>query len=145
MENNPQLNRWGADGWQSINIAFLIGGLILLARRIYTWHIPLSILITFTFISVIFYDPNQIHYQNSPLFHLLSGGMMLGVFFIATDPVTATSSHLGKVIYGGLIGCLIFIIRTWGNYPDAIAFSVLLMNFTAPLIDHYIKPKTYGR
>ena len=76
--------------------------------------------------------------------HLLSGATMLGAFFIVTDPVTSAVSHLGRLIYGALVGVLIYIIRIWGNYPDAVAFAVLLMNFAAPFIDYYTLPRTYG-
>ena len=69
---------------------------------------------------------------------------MLGAFFIVTDPVTSATSNKGRLIYGALVGILIFIIRSWGNYPDAVAFAVLLMNFAAPLIDNYTLPRTYG-
>ena len=69
---------------------------------------------------------------------------MFGAFFIITDPVTSATSNKGRLIYGALIGVLIFIIRSWGSYPDAIAFAVLLMNFAAPLIDNYTMPRTYG-
>src|SRR5690554_6955449 len=83
--------------------------------------------------------------QYAPLqLHLLAGGTMLGAFFIATDPVSTTTSHQGKLIYGAGIGVLIYLIRSWGNYPDAVAFSVLLMNFAVPFIDHYTPPRTYG-
>jgi electron transport complex protein RnfD len=76
--------------------------------------------------------------------HLLGGATMLGAFFIATDPVTAATSLKGKLYYGAGIGILVYLIRNWGNYPDAVAFAVLLMNFVAPLIDHYTQPRTYG-
>lgn len=69
---------------------------------------------------------------------------MLGAFFIVTDPVTSATSNRGRLIYGALIGILTFIIRSWGSYPDAVAFAVLLMNFAAPLIDNYTLPRTYG-
>ena len=69
---------------------------------------------------------------------------MLGAFFIATDPVTAATSNRGKIIYGFLIGVLTYVIRTWGGYPDAVAFSVLLMNLAAPTLDYYTQPRTYG-
>ena len=69
---------------------------------------------------------------------------MLGAFFIATDPVTAATSNRGKIIYGFLIGLLTYVIRTWGGYPDAVAFSVLLMNLAAPTLDYYTQPRTYG-
>ena len=80
-----------------------------------------------------------------PAFHVFSGGAMLGAFFIATDPVTASASSTGRLIYGAGIGLLVFIIRTWGGYPDAVAFSVLPMNMAVPMIDHYIKPPIYGQ
>ena len=69
---------------------------------------------------------------------------MLGAFFIVTDPVTSAVSNRGRIIYGALIGVLLYLIRLWGNYPDAMAFSVLLMNFAAPFLDHYTQPRTYG-
>lgn len=69
---------------------------------------------------------------------------MLGAFFIATDPVSAATSNQGKLLYGAGIGILVHLIRTWGNYPDAVAFAVLLMNFAVPFIDHYTPPRTYG-
>ena len=78
------------------------------------------------------------------MFHLFSGATMFGAFFIVTDPVTSSTSNRGKIIYGGMIGTLLYLIRMWGNYPDAIAFAVLLANFTAPLIDYYVQPRTYG-
>ena len=69
---------------------------------------------------------------------------MLGAFFIATDPVTAALSNRGRLIYGAGIGVLVYVIRTWGGYPDAIAFSVLLMNMAVPMIDYYNKPPVFG-
>lgn len=78
------------------------------------------------------------------MFHLLSGATMFGAFFIVTDPVTSAVSNKGKIIYGALIGVLLYLIRLWGSYPDAMAFSVLLMNFAAPFLDYYTQPRTYG-
>ena len=78
------------------------------------------------------------------MFHLFSGATMLGAFFIITDPVSSATSNKGRLIFGALIGLLVFIIRAWGNYPDAVAFAVLLMNFAAPFIDYYTVPRTYG-
>jgi electron transport complex protein RnfD len=80
----------------------------------------------------------------SPLFHLLGGGAMLGAFFIATDPVSAATTNQGRLIFGLGIGALVYIIRVWGGYPDAVAFAVLLMNLCAPTIDYYTQPRTYG-
>ena len=80
----------------------------------------------------------------SPLFHWFAGASILGAFFIATDPVSASTTPRGKLIYGALIGLLVFVIRTWGGYPDAVAFAVLLMNMAVPLIDHYTQPRVFG-
>jgi electron transport complex protein RnfD len=80
----------------------------------------------------------------SPLFHWLSGGAMLGAFFIATDPVSAATTNNGRIYYGILIGLLVYLIRNWGGYPDGVAFAVLLANMCVPLIDYYTQPKVYG-
>lgn len=139
-----QFGHWGGVGWEWANIGFLLGGLFLLYKKIYTWHAPVSMLVALSLCAAIFYDGGSSNSNGSPLFHLLSGATMLGAWFIVTDPVSSTVSNKGRIIYGTLIGILIFIIRKWGNYPDAVAFAVLLMNFAAPLIDHYTQPKTYG-
>lgn len=130
-------------GWAGVNLAFLLGGLYLLARRLITWHIPVAMLATLSLLSLGFYLADSLHHP-SPFFHLLSGATMLGAFFIATDPVTAATSRPGQLVYGAGIGLLIFIIRSWGGYPDAVAFAVLLMNLAAPTIDHWIRPRTFG-
>jgi electron transport complex protein RnfD len=140
----PQYGRWAGIGWEWANIGFLIGGLWLLYKRIFTWHAPVAMLASLALLSAIFYDGGSSASGGSPLFHLLSGGTMFGAFFIVTDPVTSAVSNRGRLVYGALIGLLIFLIRVWGNYPDAVAFAVLLMNFAAPFIDYYTQPKTYG-
>lgn len=131
-----------ARGWEWVNAGFLLGGLMLLALKIITWHIPVSLLATLGLMSLAFgSNPDQY----TPLsMHLLAGGTMLGAFFIATDPVSAATSRQGKLIYGAGVGLLLYVIRTWGSYPDAVAFSVLLMNFAVPFIDHFTPPRTYG-
>lgn len=141
---NPQFGQWAGLGWEWANLGFLAGGLFLLYRRVFTWHAPICMLAALTVMSALFYDGGSSASGGSPLFHLLSGATMLGAFFIVTDPVTSTVSNRGRMIYGAAIGVLLYIIRVWGNYPDAIAFAVLLMNFSAPLLDHYTQPKTYG-
>ena len=123
-------------GWEWINISFLLGGCFLLYRGIFTWHAPFGMLGSLVLCSSIFYDGGSSSSLGSPLFHLFSGATMLGAFFIITDPVTSASNSKGRLIYGILIGVLIFIIRSWGSFPDAVAFAVLIMNFSAPLIDH---------
>ena len=131
-------------GYEWVNIAFLIGGLYLLTRKVFTWHAPIAMLATLTLLSAIFYDSGSSSSAGSPLLHLFSGATMLGAFFIITDPVSSTTSNKGRLIFGALIGALIFIIRAYGNYPDAVAFAVLLANFAAPFIDYYTVPRTYG-
>ncbi|MAD43879.1 MAG: electron transport complex subunit RsxD [Oceanospirillaceae bacterium] len=135
-------NGWLNGGWEWMNIAFLAGGLVLLWRRIITWHIPVAMLAALSLCSLVIGWDEDMY---TPLYlHLLSGATMLGAFFIATDPVTASTTPLGKLIYGAGVGILIYMIRTWGAYPDAVAFAVLLMNFAAPFIDAYTQPRSYG-
>jgi len=130
-------------GWELINLAFLLGGAILILTRTISWHIPVSVLVGLGGMAAIFHaiDPDS---YATPLYHLLSGGIMLGAFFIATDPVTASTTPMGRIWFGAGVGVLDYIIRTWGGYPDAVAFSVLLMNMFAPLIDHFTQPTIYG-
>ena len=97
----------------------------------------------FSALSFVFYAYNPDMYA-SPLFQVFSGGTMLCAFFIATDPVSASTTPRGRLIYGFGIGMLAWIIRSWGGYPDGIAFAVLLMNMAAPTIDHYTRPRVYG-
>ncbi|MFT6388076.1 MAG: electron transport complex protein RnfD [Cellvibrionaceae bacterium] len=131
-------------GWEWVNLGFLLGGAYLLYKRAFTWHAPISMLIALALMALLFYDGGSSQSGGSVLLHLLSGGTMLGAFFIITDPVSSAVSNRGRVIYGAGIGILIYIIRVWGNYPDAVAFAVLLMNFAAPFIDYYTLPRTYG-
>ncbi len=130
-------------GWQWINILFLAGGAWLVKKHIADWRIPTAFLISLILISNLF---SVVDYSNnsSALFHIFSGGTMLCAFFIATDPVTACTTPRGRWIYGAGIGALLYIIRSWGGYPDGIAFAVVLMNIAAPLIDYYTQPKVFG-
>jgi electron transport complex protein RnfD len=127
-----------------INFGFLLGGIYLLLRRIVFWHIPLSLVLGLVLMSGILYliDPTSF---SSPVFHLINGATMLAAFFIATDPVSASTTPLGRLIYGFAIGAIIIVIRVFGGYPDAVAFAVLLMNITVPLIDYYTQPKVFGK
>ncbi len=130
-------------GWQWVNISFLAGGIWLVKKDVADWRIPTAFLISLVIISNLFsvmdYSSNS-----SALFHAFSGGTMLCAFFIATDPVTACTTPKGRWIYGACIAALVYIIRSWGGYPDGIAFAVVLMNIAAPLIDYYTQPKVYG-
>ncbi len=130
-------------GWELVNLLFLLGGLWLLWKKVINWQIPVAVLSALFFWSWMFnlYDGDL---YSSPFFHLFSGGTMLCAFFIATDPVTASTTHWGRLIYGMGIGILTFIIRNWGGYPDGIAFAVILMNMAVPTIDYYTQPRVFG-
>jgi electron transport complex protein RnfD len=143
-QQTPQFGRWAGLGWEWVNLAFLAGGLWLLYRRIFSWHAPLSMLASLALCAALFYDGGSSASGGSPLFHLLSGATMFGAFFIVTDPVTSAVSVRGRLVFGALVGLLVYLIRVWGSYPDAVAFAVLIMNFAAPFIDHYTQPRTYG-
>jgi len=143
IKQNPLFGDFGAKGWEWIGNAFFLGGCWLIYKRVISWHIPVAVLGSLFIISSFFFlfDPD-IH--PSALFHLFSGAAIIAAFFIATDPVTAATSNKGRLFYGAGIGLLIYVIRTWGGYPDAIAFSVLLMNMAVPIIDYYTQPRVFG-
>lgn len=134
-------------GWAQINLAFLAGGLLLIYKRIIHWQIPVAMLITFALFSfgtdIVQFNIHDKPRWTMPL-QLFSGAMMFGAFFIATDPVTASITPKGKLIFGALVGLLVYLIRYYGNYPDGVAFAVLLANICVPLIDHYTQPRLYG-
>ncbi|GAB2803914.1 electron transport complex subunit RsxD [Halomonas shantousis] len=136
-----------ADGtlaaWHHAALAWLVGGGLLLYKRVIGWHIPVAMLGTLTLVATLLYAGEPSHHA-SPLFHLLGGAAIFGAFFIATDPVSAATSRRGKWVYGAGIGLLVILIRVYGAYPDAVAFAVLLMNFAAPFIDYYTRPRVYG-
>lgn len=123
-----------------ISLAYLLGGLFLLSKKIIHWAIPTAVLLGLLIPASLAYNINSSLYS-SPSFHLVSGATFCAAFFIATDPVTACSSFKGRLLYGLLIGSLIYCIRTWGGYPDAVAFAVLLANLAAPSIDYYLRRK----
>ena len=143
MQSSANFGLLGGSGFEWINVAFLIGGIWLLKKRIVSWHIPVATMGSLIVLSFIFYIYNSEQYA-SPFFHLFTGATILCAFFIATDPVSAATTPRGKIFYGIGIGILIFVIRNWGGYPDAVAFAVLIMNMCAPTIDYYTKPKPYG-
>jgi len=131
-------------GWEWISLGYLVGGVWLIYRKIISWQIPTAFLATLTLMSGVFWLMDASFYS-SPLLHLLAGGTMLGAFFIATDPITASTTPRGKLIYAALIGFFVYVIRVWGSaYPDGVAFSVLIMNMAVPLIDYYTQPRTFG-
>jgi len=125
-------------------LLLIIGGLFLLFRKIITWHIPVSILGTVFIFTGILWLINPEQYAN-PVFHLLTGGLILGAIFMATDYVSSPMSNSGKLVYGALIGIIVVLIRVWGSYPEGVSFAILLMNAFVPLIDRAFKPKLFGK
>jgi electron transport complex protein RnfD len=143
IRTSPLWGDFGGHGWEWVGNWFLMGGIWMVYKRTITWQIPLAFLGGLVGMATLFwlFDPES---YPIPLFHVFSGGAILGAFFIATDPVTASTTRIGQLIYGVSIGVLVYIIRTWGGYPDAVAFAVLLMNMAAPTIDYYTRPRVYG-
>ena len=125
-------------------LALLLGGFYMLWKKIITWEIPVSILLTVLVFSGIFWIIDPTHYVN-PIFHLLTGGMMLGAIFMATDMVSSPMSRKAQLIFGIGIGLLTVIIRVWGAYPEGMSFAILLMNAVTPLLNNVFKPKRFGR
>ena len=130
----PSIELWQQPAsW--VALCWIIGGCWLLYRQIISWHIPAGLLVSFALLASVFYlvDPSR---YSSPLTHLFSGACMMAAFFIATDPVSAPAHRHARLLYGACIGLLIYVIRTWGSFPDGVAFAVLLMNLAAPALDH---------
>ena len=124
--------------------ALLLGFAYLLVRKVITWHIPVSIILTTAIFTEILWLMNpEMHV--TPVFHLLTGGLLLGAIFMATDYVTSPMSHAGMLIYGIGIGAITVVIRVFGSYPEGISFAILIMNAFVPLINIYIKPARFGK
>ena len=139
----PIFGRFGGTGFEWLALAFLAGGLALWALRIISWRVPLA------FLAGVWLAAGFLHFfdagrYGAPWFHLFAPSVMLGAFFIATDPVSGSTTPLGKLIFGFVAGVLTIVIRTWGGYPDGVAFAILLMNLAVPLIDQYTQTRIYG-
>lgn len=124
-------------------LALIIGLIYMLWKKIITWHVPVSILLTVFVFAGIMHWINPTEFA-SPLYHLASGGLLLGACFMATDYVTSPMNHRGMLIYGVCIGLLTVIIRLFGAYPEGMSFAILIMNAFTPLINTYVKPKRFG-
>ncbi len=124
-------------------IALIIGAIYMLYRKIITWHIPVSYLLTAFIFAGICWLIDPTYYVN-PLFHLVTGGLILGVFFMATDMVSSPMSVRGQIVFGIGCGLITMIIRFWGAYPEGVSFAILIMNAFAPLINRVFKPKRFG-
>jgi electron transport complex protein RnfD len=139
----PIFGQAGGRGGEWIALAYLVGGLFLLARRIITWRVPVS------FLGALFGLAALLHFlaparHADGLFHLLAGASMVGAFFIATDPVSGPTTRRGQLLFGAGVGLLAYLIRAFGGYPDGVAFAVLLGNCCVPLIDMYTRPPSFG-
>lgn len=133
----------GTRGGEIVFGAYLLGGLYLLQQRIISWHIPVAFLGTLALMAGIFHFADSSHYAD-PVFHLFSGAAMFCAFFIATDPVSGPTTPKGKLIFAAGVAVLTYLIRTFGGYPDGVAFAVLLMNICVPLIDAHTQPRVFG-
>lgn len=130
-------------GWEWIALFWLAGGMALLALGVIRWHIPAGFIAGMALFSGAAWMLDADAHA-APTFHLFTSGAMLGAFFIATDPVTAATSDRGRILYGALTGALTWMLRTWGIYPDGVAFAVLIGNACAPLIDRFTQPRVLG-
>jgi electron transport complex protein RnfD len=148
MHNVPSnmdmfLGNMGGSMGEIAGAALILGLIYMLFKKIISWHIPVSILATVAIFTSILHMANPEAYAG-PLFHILTGGLLLGSIFMATDYVTSPMSHKGMLIYGVGIGLLTVIIRVFGAYPEGVSFAILIMNAFVPLINVYVKPKRFG-
>lgn len=141
LENLPSLTkmalglRGGCIG-ETCAIALVIGGLYLMFRKVITWHTPVAFIGTVFIISAVT--------GKEPVYQILSGSLLLGSFFMATDYSTTPSTRAGKIIFGVGCGLITVLIRFWGNYPEGVSFAILLMNILTPYIDRWTRSKPLG-
>jgi electron transport complex protein RnfD len=152
----PEISARSVDLWQMVvgsepgslgetsALLVVIGGLLLLATRVISWHTPVAMIATTAALAALFSWLDPQHYAG-PLVHLLSGTFLFAACFIVTDYVTAPASDAGKLIFGAGVGFLTWLIRTFAAYPEGVGFAVLLMNAAVPIIDTYVRPRIYGR
>ena len=143
ITNTPLFGDLGGLGWEWVANMYFLGGVFLVYKRIITWRIPAAVILTTIAFSLPFNLYDADHFIG-PLQHLFSGGLMLAAFFIATDPTSGCSSHKGQLIFGAGVAIMTILVREFGNYPDGVAFGILLMNMAAPLIDRLTIPKPFG-
>ena len=138
---SPAFGHFGGKGSEWVNLAFLVGGLWLLRQRVFSWHAPLGMLGSLFVISLLCWNGSGSDSHGSPLFHLLTGATVLGAFFIVTEPVSGPKSPTARLLFGAGVGVLTYLIRTWGGYPDGVAFAVLLMNLAVPALERLVAAK----
>jgi electron transport complex protein RnfD len=141
---SPVFGDFGGLGWEWIANWYALGGVWLLWRRVISWHAPAAMIGTVLVLGTAAWlaDPGN---NPAPLQHVFSGALIIGAFFIATDPVSGCTSNRGRLLFGAGVGVITLVIRRWGGYPDGVAFAVLLMNMAAPLIDRYTRPRIFGQ
>lgn len=143
ISRSPIFGRFGGTGWEWIALAYLLGGIWLLRQRIITWEVPAALLTTMFVVTLPFYLLAPETYL-PPLQQWVHGGIFLGAFFVATDPVSGCTTPKGKLIFGVGVALITVAIRAWGSYPEGLAFGVLVMNMAAPLLDRYTQPRVFG-
>ncbi len=143
IRQSPVFGDYGGVGWEWIANGYLLGGLYLMARRIISWRVPVALLGSVVILTL---PGSLIDPDTNPLVmeHLFTGGIMLAAFFIATDPVSGSTTPRGMLIFGAGVAILTLIIRRWGAYPEGIAFAVLMMNMAVPLIDRHTRTRVFG-
>jgi len=137
---NAAFGHFGGKGVEWVNLAFLAGGAFLLQQRVLSWHAPAGMLGSLFVISLLCWNGSGSDSHGSPFFHLLSGATMLGAFFIVTEPVSGPRNAKARLLFGVGVGLLTYLIRTWGGYPDGVAFAVLLMNLAVPALERLAAP-----
>ena len=140
---NLFMGQMGGSAGEVAGVALLLGLLCMLIKKIVTWHIPVAVVGSIAVFTGVLHLSDPQAYA-SPLFHLLTGGVLLGAFFMATDYASSPMSKRGMLLYGAGIGIITVLIRIYGSYPEGVSFAILIMNAFTPLIDKYIKPKRFG-
>jgi electron transport complex protein RnfD len=143
LSESPVFGQLGGKGWEWIASGYALGGIYLLYKRVIGWQVPTAVIASVIVLSLPAWliDPAT---NPDPLQQVFSGAIVLAAFFIATDPVSGCVSNRGRLVFGIGVGLITLVIRRWGGYPDGVAFAVLLMNMTAPMIDRYTRPRMYG-
>lgn len=143
IQQHPSFGALGASGWSWLALAYLLGGLYLLRQKVITWPVPATILLTTVLLTLPGWliDPDV---YRSPVQHLVAGSLMMCAFFIATDPVSGSSTPRGKLVFCFGVVAITLSIRAWGGFPDGVAFAILLMNMFVPLIDKLTPPRAFG-
>lgn len=143
IRQDAVFSRFGAAGWDWIVLAYLAGGLYLIARGVIRWQAPVGVLAaTLLIASLLWLSGTDVH--PSPGLQLFAGSLVLAAFFIVTDPVSGSATPRGRLLFGIGVALITLAIRQWGGFPDGVAFGVLMMNMFVPLIDRYTQPRVYG-